>query len=337
MTDVTEHPPSAARRAARLVRFYPTGWRARYGEEFTALLVCDLVDRPRSWRRDLDVVRTGLLARLSAVGIGGRVLEPADQVRASLASLGFALGAFAVLAVATWSQLAVGWQWAAPDTTSTAVAMVVMSGTLAALASLAVLAAVPVVGGVITGLARRAQRRGLVVPSSLFLLGVVILIMGSRHFGNGWPGTGGHAWAHRGLVPGGAAAFAWASTLSISSYWAHPGALSAFPSGELAWMALSPMAVAAVVVGAVTTMRRLALTARALRFEARLALVAAGVAVVFLGAGAVWMMDGGAGPHRLFHAGAIDAAALGVMAACSAVACMAARRARWGGAHLATG
>ncbi len=318
------------------MRWYPTSWRARYGEEFAALLVCDLADRPRSWRRNLDVARTGLGARLSATGLGGRLLAPSDQVRASLASLGLAVGAFAVFALATWSQLAVGWQWAAPDTTATAVAMVVMSGTLAALGCLAVLGAVPVAWGVITTLMRRAERGALVVPSALFVLGAVILVLGSRHFGNGWPGTGGHPWAQRSLVPGGAAAFAWASTLSISSYWAHPGALSTFPSGELAWMALSPIAMSAVVVGAVTTMRRLELTPRALRFEARLSMAAAGVTVAFLGACAIWMIDGGPGPHRLFHAGAIDAAALGVMAVASVVACRAAQRARWGGARLAT-
>ena len=327
---MSAHPPSTARRAARLLRWYPTAWRERYGEEFTELLLCDLVDRPRSWRRHLDVARTGLVARLAAVGLGGRVLAPSDQVRASLVSLGFAVGAFAVFAVATWSQLAIGWQWAAPDTTSTTVAVVVMSGTLAMLASLALVAAVPVVWAAITGLARRAERRALVVPSSLFLLGVLVLILGSRHFGNGWPGTGGHPWAHRGLVPGGAAAFAWASTLSISSYWAHPGALSTFPSGEIVWMALSPLAVAAVVVGAVMTMRRLKLTPRTLRFEARLSMAAAGVTVAFLGACAIWMIDGGAGPHHLFQAGAIDAGALGVMVTTSFVACRAAQRARWG-------
>src|SRR5206468_3017335 len=59
------------------------------------------------------------------------------------------------------------------------------------------------------------------------------------HFGNGWPGTGGHPWARTGLVPGGVAAFCWACTLSVSSFWAHPGALAAFPAAELTWMALS--------------------------------------------------------------------------------------------------
>ena len=62
------------------------------------------------------------------------------------------------------------------------------------------------------------------------------MAVGGRHFGNGWPGTGGHPWAHPGPVPGGVAAFCWASTLAVSSFWAHPAALAAFPAAELAGM-----------------------------------------------------------------------------------------------------
>ena len=79
---------------------------------------------------------------------------------------------------------------------------------------------------------------GLIGPAALVLTCAVIMFVGGRHFGNGWPGTGGH---RPGLVPGGIAAFSWASTLSVSSYWAHPGALAGFPAAELAWMAASPL------------------------------------------------------------------------------------------------
>ena len=34
--------------------------------------------------------------------------------------------------------------------------------------------------------------------------------------------------------------FGWASTLSVTSYWAHPAALASSPPAELAWMVLSP-------------------------------------------------------------------------------------------------
>ena len=53
------------RRARRLVRWYPKEWRARYGEEFTQLLVDDISERPHSWHRTLDVARSGLAAQLA--------------------------------------------------------------------------------------------------------------------------------------------------------------------------------------------------------------------------------------------------------------------------------
>jgi hypothetical protein len=56
---------SPERRAGRLVRWYPKAWRRRYGEEFTELLVDDIAERPRSWHRTLDVVRSGLAAQMS--------------------------------------------------------------------------------------------------------------------------------------------------------------------------------------------------------------------------------------------------------------------------------
>jgi hypothetical protein len=52
-------------RARRLVRWYPKEWRVRYGEEFTQLLTDDISERPRSWRRTLDVARSGLAAQMA--------------------------------------------------------------------------------------------------------------------------------------------------------------------------------------------------------------------------------------------------------------------------------
>jgi hypothetical protein len=55
----------ADRRARRLLRWYPRRWRARYGVEFAQLLIDDISDRPHSWRRTLDVARSGLAVRLA--------------------------------------------------------------------------------------------------------------------------------------------------------------------------------------------------------------------------------------------------------------------------------
>ena len=65
----------AARRAERLLRWYPRTWRDRYGEEFAELLVSDIEERPQAPGRTLDVVRGGLVARLSALGVCGLPLR----------------------------------------------------------------------------------------------------------------------------------------------------------------------------------------------------------------------------------------------------------------------
>jgi hypothetical protein len=327
---VTATWTDTGRRVERLLRWYPESWRARYGDEFAALLTAELAERPQSWRRTANVVWSGVIARTTVSGLSGHALEPTDQVRTGLASLGCALAVFAAFGVAMWSQLTIGWQWARPEATGTAAAMVLMSGAMLLFLVLGVLAAVPVTWHLLGRMARR-EARGLLRPSLLALGGASLVIVGARHFGNGWPGTGGHPWAHQGLVPGGVAAFLWASTLWISSYWAHPGALLAFPLAEVAWMVASPLAMGCIVVGATKILRRLDVSPRVLRYERRLGRVAAGVTALFLIGSCCWIVDGGPGPGNLFHAGAIDVAGLATMALASLVAHRAMRQAGRGG------
>jgi len=228
-----------------------------------------------------------------------------------------------------WSQLTVGWQWSEPDTAATTVAMTVMSAAMLAFAVLAVAAAAPVLWSAGSGLARGRHPR-LLGPAALVLACAVIMFVGGRHFGNGWPGTGGHPWARQGLVPGGVAAFAWASTLSVSAYWAHPGALASFPAAELAWMTLSPLAVVGLTGGAAALVRRTELSPRVLDAETRLGTAACAVMAVFLCGCCAWILGGGPGPRNLFHAGAIDAAGAVVLTIAFVAARQAARTARLG-------
>jgi hypothetical protein len=327
MSEATE---SLARRSERLLRWYPKDWRSRYGDEFAELLMAEMCERPSSLRRSADVAWSGLIARLTNAGLTGHAIEPAEQVRASLASLGCALGVFLTFGIAMWSQLTIGWRWSEPDTSATYAAMLLMSATTLLFCMLALLAAIPIAYRVLEDVARR-RSRGLVRPSLLFLTGAAVLIVGGHHFGNGWPGTGGHAWAQQGLVPGGVAAFTWASTLSITSYWAHPDALASFPAAELIWMALSPAAVVCAVVGAAKTVRRLDLAPPVLRFEACLGRVAAFAMIAFFVGSCSWVIDGAPGPNNLFHTGAIDVAGLVLMGVSVAVAHRAVDRARRGG------
>jgi hypothetical protein len=299
------------RRAARMLRWYPASWRSRYGEEFAELLLAELADRPQDWRRTADVIRTGLLARLAAVGLTRHALNPVDQIRASLATLSCAAAVFLVFGMAMLAQLAIGWQWASPRAAATTSGIWIMGAAAGALAVLALLAAIPAGCGAVAGLIRQRSHR-LAWAAGIAVAGAAALLAGAHHFQNAWPGTGGTA-AHRGVVPAGLAAFSWASTLSVSSYWAHPAALHSFPGPELAWMALSPLALLGLVGGAAGIVRRQRTSSRMLTYQARLATAAAVVMGGFLVGAADWVFGQGSGSAGLFHAGAVDVAGLAVM------------------------
>ncbi len=195
-------PDAPARRAGRLLRWYPKAWRSHYGEEFTELLICDIVERPRSRARTADVARAGIAARLAGAGLCGWTPDAAGQVRACLVSLACCVAVFLGFGTAIWSQLTIGWQWSEPDARATTEAMVVMSVAMLAFLILAVAAALPVAASVVSRIAHR-RPEGLIGPVALLAAGAAIMFTGGRHFGNGWPGTGGHPWAGQGLVPGG--------------------------------------------------------------------------------------------------------------------------------------
>jgi len=66
-------PGPLERRARRLLSWYPAGWRARYGDEFAELLLAELAEQPRAWRRTVNVAHCGITARLAAAALGGRL------------------------------------------------------------------------------------------------------------------------------------------------------------------------------------------------------------------------------------------------------------------------
>jgi hypothetical protein len=249
---------------------------------------------------------------LAVAGLGGSPLD--DGARRSLAALGGAACVFSVLAVALWAQLAIGWQWSSPDTVATSAAMVVMSAGVGLVGLVVVAAMAPMLWLALRDVARGGARRELLGPLCAVLGGLAVLIFGTHHFASGWPGTRGHPWANQGLVPGGAAADAWASTLFVTTYWLHPDALMRFPATEVVWMVTSPLAITAVVVGGARIVRRLQVPAKLLRYERRLGIGAAVVMSLYLAGAALWVTEGGPGPRNLFHIGAIDVVELAAMA-----------------------
>ncbi len=337
--DTASRPPAGARPADRphesedpagrcwLLACYPPSWRRRYGAEFAELLLAEQAERGRSWRRDANVAASGLRARLASAGLARHPLDPDAAARAGLVTITVCLSAAAIAGVAVWARLAIGLQWSVPATPGLARAMDLMSAALALIAVAGMLAAAPVVrAGVLAAV--HGQARTLRLPAALVAAGAAVLIIGGRHVQNGWPGTGGHLLAHQGLVPGGVAAYGWAVTMWITSYWAHPAALAAFPAGQLAWMAVSPVAMCCLIAGAALLIRRLPLPARTLRYQATAAAVG-GAGVVLLVAGTLsWVSAAGAGQAPLFRAGVIGQASLAVLFL-AAIAGVCAARQSW--------
>ena len=336
--------PPGSRRAYWLLRWYPRNWRARYGQEFTELLIAEFAERPRSWRRAADVARGGLFARLTSAGLTsgglpsaglpGDLHDPAAGQRASLATLACSVAVFLTAGATMWAQLAVSWEWAPPAAPGAAIAMAVMSAAMLLFAVLAVLAAAPAVTAAALA-SVRGQASMLRRPILLMAGGALVLILGGRHFGNAWPGTGARWWPHQGLVPGGVAAFSWACTLSVTSYWAHPAALASFPAAELAWMAVSPVAMLGLVTGAAQVVRRARLSPRVLRHEVWVGSAALVGMAAFAGGALCWVIERGPGPQGLFRAGHIDAAGLAVMVIALVIGWQARQRARRGGPPVA--
>lgn len=320
---------ASRRRAARLVLCYPHKWRARYGEEFTELLVAEMDERPRSIGRVLDVARGGLVARLAVTGLVGQPLDQRDQPRRCLVTLGAAVSCFLVFALALWAQMTVGWQWARPDAVPTELSMVIMTVSVVLVVALFLAAAAPILALALTAIIFRRERQ-LLGPTLMVAVGLTFLIVGTRHFANGWPGTGGHPWTHQGMVPGGVAAYAWASTLFVTSYWLHPTGLLNFPGPELGFMLLSPLATISVIAGSSKVLHRLSFQPGVLRYERWVGLLVALSMGLFLTGAALWVIDGGPGPRNLFHIGAIDVIELVMLALTSVLALRAAERARSG-------
>jgi hypothetical protein len=162
---------------------------------------------------------------------------------------------------------------------------VLITGAMLALLVLALLAALPVLATV----ARRivgGQRAGLTGPAAVLVAALTATFIGGRHLENNWLGTGGH----HALIPSGLAAFIWASTLFVSSYWVHPAMFAALHLDQRIWMALSPIAFTAAVTSAALLVRRARIGSGVARFEARLGLLACVAMAVLVAGDGAWIV-----------------------------------------------
>lgn len=278
-----------------LLRCYPRAWRDRYGEEFAALLADDIAERPRCLRRDLDVIRCGLAARLAT---------PATALAALLV--------FVAAATSIWTQLARGTLGARPDTTAVTIGLVTLSVCGLAVAATALTGTALLLAATVRTVRRGCGRR-LVRPAVTALAGAGTLAAGAVHIS---------AHAHA-AVP--VVRWTWAATETISTYWVHPGRLLGLPLSELAWMVASPVAAAACWRGLAGLARHTGLTGMWQR--AARPLIAAVLTPALVSA-ATWVVGSQHDPNASLRAGSLDLALIAAMTAAVLTIDAASRRAR---------
>jgi hypothetical protein len=251
---------SAARTSALLVRLYPPGWRARYGEELEALIVEASDGRRVPWRVRLDVLRAAGRARLNAAGLGPDG-GPAERVRGG-ALLTLCAWALFVVAGSAVQKISEHWQDATPAGSRDLPAVA-----FGALVVAAVCASVLVVAGIAAA-----------APSLAAFLRT-----------GGWPAI--RPWVRRAtaltvlLVVGTIGLIAWAHGLNGPE---RNGGDSAYTVAFACWAALAVACLLAWTAAAVATARRLDLPAPALRAQAWVSASVAAAMAVMTAATVIW-------------------------------------------------
>jgi len=83
-----------------LLRWYPARWRARYGDEFMAMIEDDLGGRRPTLRYRLSIARSGLSERLRDAGLVGNAVSPSERVRGGALTVLCAFALFVIPGVA---------------------------------------------------------------------------------------------------------------------------------------------------------------------------------------------------------------------------------------------
>ena len=243
----------------RLLRVYPSAWRARYGDELATLI--EELDRGArmSWRDRVDIVRAGFGERARMLAPGG-LPAPARAREGSLLVLyawtAFIVGGFGFEKVSEhWKAVTPTAKQALPAAAFDVVLIAAAAGS--ALVLLGVALSLPRLAALIRAGGWAEIRRPIIRAASLSLLAVA---------------------ATAGLA-------AWAHSLSPA---ARNGSDAAYSGVFLAWIVLFATCLLSWAVAAAATARRLAVPVTTLRVQVWLgATVTAAMAVITV-ATAVW-------------------------------------------------
>jgi len=245
----------------RLLRWYPSAWRARYGPELVALMEDTYGDQePLTVRRRLGIVRTGLFERIHQLGVAPEV-GPGQETRSGslLVLFGWALFVVAGMGFAKlaehWDVVTPRHDWWLPSGAFDAVQWSAGIGAVVLLVAIAV--ASPALVNWIRDGGWSDVRRPIwsaVIVSSVTTAMTAGMIIWAHHVGPVRPG----------------------------------GRSPSFPVVGGVWALLVVATIATVTVAAAVIAARLQLSARVLRVEGCLALLLTAAMVVVFGGMLLW-------------------------------------------------
>jgi hypothetical protein len=244
-----------------LLRWYPAAWRARYGEELEELIRESTGGGRVPWRMRLEIARSGIRERLRVSGLMGDGVSPDARSRAGSLLVLCAWMMF-VVAGAIVQKLSEHWQEATPRSQQALPAAAFVALTVAAaIGSALVVLGIACAGPALLALVRAGGWRDIrgVILRALAVTAVA-----------GMSTTALVVWAHR--LPARA----------------RSGHDLAYVVGFCAWSLVMLVFVASWTIAAVSTARRLDLSERLLRFEARLAVGVCTTMAVMTVATALW-------------------------------------------------
>ena len=219
------------RRTTRLLRWYPPAWRERYGDEFVDHLEQEFSDRPTDYRRSVNVVFKGLVARVGDLGFSNASASASDQTRAALGTGVALIALMVVIMLNFWSRAMLAWSGRRyhpiPVSATTGTLTVAMGLLLLVLIAIVLFIAVCAARQIIRGRGRR-----LVGPSILAVGSGGVLVYVARwsptmlgQYISGTNGFNGIRLSHPGQVIAALAEITWELTQRWVAIWNQGGFL----------------------------------------------------------------------------------------------------------------
>jgi hypothetical protein len=250
-----------ARRATRLIRWYPRAWRERYGEEFADHLEQEFAVRRVDLRRSLDVAYKGLVARVDDIGLSTSAVSSGGQTRAALGTSFVLMALMAVLALNFWSWAMLMWSARTyhpiPVDATTGVLTVATGLLLLVLGVMVLIVLVSAVRQIVRGRGRRIVTPLVFAMGSGAFLSYSVRWLPNMLARYSHMFQGGYRWTHPGPAAYGLAFIAHQVTQPWISMW-DPG-ISGEPTSQAVMNDLAPLAVLVFAVAMAFLVRRVEL------------------------------------------------------------------------------